>query len=143
VTTTRRCPHRSTSRGESGAANMNATGIGNSRAPACNGLKPSTSWMYCVSMKMTPYIVKKMNVIVAVAAVSDAFLNHRTSSIGCSMCVSQPTKATNSTTDATIATIGGGLAQPDIGASMIANTSDPRATMDSSAPTGSSVTRRS
>ena len=68
---------------------MSANATGSNPAPALNGLKPSTNWMYWVRKNSEPNMAKKTSVTAIDAAENRGFAKNVTSSIGSGVWSSQ------------------------------------------------------
>ena len=84
-------------------------------------------------------MAKNVSVMALLAAVKRGFWKNRMSSIGDGVCSSQAMKHAMATVPRTNPPSTSGSVQPFDGPSMMPNSSDPRPTIDSTAPSGSSL----
>ncbi len=84
-------------------------------------------------------MAKNVSVMALLAAVKRGFWKNRMSSIGVGVCSSQRMNDAMATTPTTKPPSTSGSVQPFAGPSMMPNSSEPRPTIDSTAPSGSSL----
>src|SRR5581483_2843169 len=139
VPTTALLPNRLTHTLLSGAATMIVAAWGSSTAPALMVEYPSTDCRYCVRMNSTPNSAKNATVIAPLAALNRGFWKKCMFSIGLGLLSSQIMKATSTIAPMKKPVRISGAVQPCDGASMIAHRNAVNPTIDSSAPSGSSL----
>ena len=135
---TRSAPKRPTSFGVFGATDIITTEKGSMRTAASSGVYPMTPCRYWASRKNVPNMAKKTSVIPPDETAKRGFWNNRRSSIGWLLRHSHTQNSTSTMAAPPNHSSDSTLAQPWLGASMMAYTSALRPTTDSSAPTGSS-----
>jgi hypothetical protein len=112
---------------------MRTNGIGSSAAAAVSGENPFTNCRYCMTMKKKPKAAKNCALIDSDPVPNPRSRNSRGSSMGAVARSSTTTNRARATAPPTRATTTDGSSHPDVGPSMIPNTSAEMPTSDSTA----------